>query len=562
MDDVTVDMLRVHEIRIAVETPAPGFSPESLDGVLSGVLVDWKSAPLLEDDSTLWLISGYVDVQVGTPEYARTAHSLVQAILGTGTVVRAEADLPVRAFADSTRDRSVEVGGAPGFPPGSEESRWARNVIRCEQAWAIEPTRGDGIRIGHPDTGYTLHPNLGAEALDLTSDRDFLDNDDDALDPLVSPDDSPWPLPFPGHGTTTASVMVGRGSEATGIVGVAPGAIVVPLRAVVSVIQLFDSDVARAVEHARLTGCHVISISVGGKGFFGLEKAIQRAVEAGMIVLAAAGNNVGIVVAPASYPNCLAVAATGPDDQPWPESSRGPAVDVSAPGWGVHVAGYIWVDNTPLARVFRSSGTSYAATHLAGVAALWLAHHGPDVLRARYGSGVQAAFLSQLRTGGSRVPAGWDSTSFGAGIVDAAAMLTAPLPAAPSPTGEQAATAGVPPITALSRLASLVGTEPVVLERAFAGRLGSQGDDLRGTVERFEGELAFHLIEEPGFRAALLGSAPEERVPWPVPDSCSPAFAAAFLGSGEGWPPRPLGSGAQHQPGRKHPEVPGSLSRG
>lgn len=517
---------RVHEVRVGVEAwDGQCFAPEDLATVLDVALADWHAEPLLADDDSSWLITGLIEEEVGTADYARRAHNLVQAILGTGAVRRAEADLPVQAFVDPRRDDIRRASGGPGFPPGSEVARWARDAIRCNDAWAIEPGRGGGIRIGHPDTGYTLHPNLGTDALDLASDRDFLSNDDDALDPLVSAEDSGWPLPFPGHGTTTASVMVGRGSEDDGIVGVSPGARVVPLRAVESVIQLFDSDVARAVDHARLTGCHVVSISVGGKGFFGLERAIQRAVDAGTIVVAAAGNNVGIVVAPASYPNCLAVAATGPDDQPWPESSRGSAVDVSAPGWGVHVAGYVWEDNTPQARVFRSSGTSYAATHVAGVAALWLAHHGPAALRERYGSRVQAVFLSLLENGGARVPEGWDRAAFGAGVVDAAAMLAAPLPA-----GGPVGVARVAHTSALTRLASLVSADDGAIEHALAGLLGTSGDDLLRTVERFEGELAYHLIEEPGFRGALLGSAFDERLPLGLPASCSPAFAVTFLG--------------------------------
>ena len=44
----------------------------------------------------------------------------------------------------------------------------------------------------------------------------------------------------------------------------------------------------------------------GGTGFFGLREAIQEAVDAGMIVMAAAGNQVGVVTAPASYDNCIA----------------------------------------------------------------------------------------------------------------------------------------------------------------------------------------------------------------------------------------------------------------
>ena len=65
-----------------------------------------------------------------------------------------------------------------------------------------------------------------------------------------------------------------------------------PIRATESVVQLFDSDVAKAVAHARKVGCHVVSMSLGGKGFFGLKDEIQRAVDRGMIVMAAAGNYV------------------------------------------------------------------------------------------------------------------------------------------------------------------------------------------------------------------------------------------------------------------------------
>ena len=515
---------RVHEMRICVESRHPLQSPpDALSDVLNGSLGDWNIEPLAADDDRLVLICGHVDEEVGTAEYARRAHTLVQEILETGTVSRAEADLPVTAFIGEPHDARSLV--AEEFPPGSESARWARDAIRCDEAWALEPGQGNGIRIGHPDTGYTLHPNLGRAALDLATDRDVIDNDDDARDPMVPPSDSPWPLAFPGHGTTTASVMVGQGSEEDGIVGVAPGARVVPLRAVESVVQLFDSDVARAVEHARVTGCPVVSISVGGKGFFGLRAAIQRAVDAGMIVMAAAGNNVRIVVAPASYANCLAVAATGPDDQPWPESSRGRAVDVSAPGWGVHVAGYLWTGDTPHADVFRSSGTSYAVAHLAGVAALWCAHHGPEALRERYGPRVQAAFLHQLGSGGSRVPADWDADAYGSGVVDAAAMLTAPLPA-PEAVASRLATH--PAGSALARLSALVSVDEEDLERALTERLGVSHDDLYRIVDRFEGELAFHLIEDTEFRSVLLDEGhrfpggPTSR------ETCSPQFAATF----------------------------------
>ncbi|MET0714850.1 MAG: S8 family serine peptidase [Mycetocola sp.] len=496
----------VHEMRIGVESAGTQVDlAGQLAPVVNGILAGWHIAPLFADDDSLWLLTGTVAQKVGTAEYATLAHSLVQNILATGVVARAEADLPVTAFVGDPVARPVGLVLAdPDSPPGSESMRWARDAIRCDGAWAIEPRRGAGILIGQPDTGYTLHPNLGRAALNLAADRDFIDNDNDARDPLVPPDTLPWPLSFPGHGTTTASVMVGRGSEQAGIVGVAPRAKVLPLRAARSVIQLFDSDVARAVDHARRNGCHLLSISVGGKGFFGLRAAIQRSVDAGMIVVAAAGNNVAIVVAPASYPNCLAVAATGPDDQPWPGSSHGRAVDVSAPGWGVHVAGYIWERGSPTASVKRSSGTSYATTHVSGVAALWIAHHGPEALRERYGGRVQAVFLHLLTTIGSRVPAGWDPTEFGAGIVDAAALLAAPLPASHAVTADTERPAVESP---LARLGALVSVSETELERCLAEWLRCDADLAQQVAERFEGELAFHLIEHAGFRESILGGA-------------------------------------------------------
>ena len=64
---------------------------------------------------------------------------------------------------------------------------------------------GAGILVGHIDTGYTHHDEIYPDALDLTIDRDILDGDDDALDPLIKR----WwfPLDNPGHGTGTSCVI-------------------------------------------------------------------------------------------------------------------------------------------------------------------------------------------------------------------------------------------------------------------------------------------------------------------------------------------------------------------
>ena len=59
---------------------------------------------------------------------------------------------------------------------GAHDVRWP------EAMDAMDPAvrGGRGIRIGQPDTGYSLHPNVAGTGLDLTTDRDVIDDDDDA----------------------------------------------------------------------------------------------------------------------------------------------------------------------------------------------------------------------------------------------------------------------------------------------------------------------------------------------------------------------------------------------
>jgi hypothetical protein len=529
---------RRHLLRIAVR-PRTGDDEvhAALDQQMTEVTDDWRIESLWDGAET-WLVTGRIDLEVGTTAYARQAHTLVQRLLDTGAFHHVEADIPVTAF-----DRPVtafdeeDAQGAFGPDadlPGTEAKDWARRAIRCQRAWdVVRDSGGDpgaDVLVGHPDTGYTLHPRLGRQAIDLDRDWDVITGDDDALDPLVPPDESPWAMPSPGHGTATGSVIAGRGTEQDGVVGVAPAAVLVPIRAVESVVQLFDSDVARAVHHARTTGCHIVSMSLGGKGFIGLREAIRQAVDSGMIVMAAAGNKVGIVVAPASYDHCIAVAATGIDDTPWPGTSRGRAVDISAPGWSVHAAMFEWDTHPPLETVRRSSGTSYAVAHLAGVAALWLGHHGVDPLKQRYGpSRVQAVFLHLLRQS-SRRPSGWDA-ALGAGIVDAGELLSAALPR-PEDVSDDIGAFGASD-DPVDRLSALVNVEPDQLRAGLAARFGAGSDDLDQIVARFEGELAYLLLEDETFRASVFAG--DDAGAFPLgptsgPPAASPDLSAALVG--------------------------------
>jgi hypothetical protein len=367
--------------------------------------------------------------------------------------------------------------------------------MRVQAAWANSGSRGAGILVAQPDTGITAHPELSG-ALDLARGRDLVDNDPDPTDPLTK---RWWWMDNPSHGTATASVVVSR--EPRTITGSAPDATLVPLRSNRSVVLVFDGDVARAVELARASRCHVITMSLGGVGFSpALRAAIDAAIADGIIVLAAAGNQVGLGVAPASYREVIAVAASTIADRPWSGSSHGDAVDVTAPGESVHTARARKEPSGTSYYTCRSAGTSFAVAMTAGVAAMWLAHHGRDTLIARYGKGNLHAVFADLLRRTARRPAGWDTGQYGAGIVNADALLTAPLPAAVPPLAVDAAQA----LTAAQRLA------PYLPDRSPAGAAAAldallPGPD--GERDLYAGELAYHLSQDPQVRATFAAVA-------------------------------------------------------
>ncbi len=433
--------------------------------------------------------------------------------LGDRIGATVEPDLPSSAYREPPATQvNEQPAGSAAAALSTDSPLWSLQAVRAPQAWSTPPApggvpRGAGILVGHIDTGYTLHPEITPDALDLTRDRDILDDDDDARDPLVKR----WwfPLDTPGHGTNTGSVIASR--MAAQVVGSAPEATLVPIRSIKSVVQVFDGDVARAVDHARQAGCQVISMSLGGRGFNGLQAAIQRAVGSGMIVMAAAGNYVGFVTAPASYPECLAVGGTTVADQPWSGSSRGSEVDICAPGQAVWNA--FTVGGTPETfGIGRGDGTSFAVATLAGIAAMWLAHHTPATIRAAYGvSRVQEAFRHLVRST-CRTPAGWDAGNWGAGIVDAKALLDAGLPALPTTAGapsgpadpvarQLAATwSDVPAAEVLATVAEKLGL-PDDLGTATPHRGGSGG---RVDLARYAGEIRYRAGEDPEFRDSLV----------------------------------------------------------
>src|SRR5262249_2202006 len=155
------------------------------------------------------------------------------------------------------------------------------------------------------------HVELEADALDLSKAKNILNNSKDPTDPLSSQEGNP------GHGTATASTVISR--LLGKIAGSAPEARVVPIRCVDSVILGIDSTpLARGIMHAKRIGADVITMSLGGPFYSpSVAAAIKEAVDAGIIVCAAAGNCVQpIVVYPGWDPNVIALAGIDHNDKP------------------------------------------------------------------------------------------------------------------------------------------------------------------------------------------------------------------------------------------------------
>ena len=258
-------------------------------------------------------------------------------------LVGAEPDLPTAFFPEhGAAPSDMSTGGAlAGFPPGcyvdpqpalEPTPAWALDRMHVPAAWAYSeqsgrPSRGKDVIVAQPDTGITAHVELVGVA--FVPGFDVIDDDNDPTDPLTEPGN-------PGHGTGTASVLVSLDSYV--VTGSAPQARLMPIRTIESVVRIRQITVARAIDWAIQEGAHVVTMSLGGIPASALHRAIRRAVEADLVVLAAAGNCVRLVVWPARYDECIAVAATNAADEPWPGTCRGAPVDISAPGQNVYRA--------------------------------------------------------------------------------------------------------------------------------------------------------------------------------------------------------------------------------
>ena len=213
----------------------------------------------------------------------------------------------------------LTTGGAQAVVPSDPlVTSWTYSATNLPAAWDVT-TGSEAVVVAIVDSGVeTAHPDL-AGAVDPG--YDFVDQDSDAADLL-------------GHGTAVAGIAAARGNNGLGAAGVCWSCRILPVR--VLGLEGFArlTTMALAIDYAVERGAAVVNLSLYGENRNGaLEASIRRARAAGVLVVAAAGNE-GTTRPqyPAAYPDVLGVAATEESGGLAVYSSRGDWVKLAAPG--------------------------------------------------------------------------------------------------------------------------------------------------------------------------------------------------------------------------------------
>jgi serine protease len=371
-------------------------------------------------------------------------------------------------IAHASADTTPNDPGPAGFPGGWQQTQWnflpcgslcgesptpltyqARGGLNAPEAWDILRQRGvaggRGARVAVLDTGiaYMTKKPQFRRSPDFSKRQflpgfDFVDRDREPLDE-------------DGHGTHVAGTIGEQDGNGIALTGLAPGAKLMPVRVLDSEGFGTARDIAKGIRFAADHRAQVINMSfefslgVNSCGKIkGICSAIKYASKKGALVVAAAGNENGEPVAyPAGAPHVIGVGRTTKDACLASDSRTGAGLDLVAPGGGFPLLSSCGTDDPLFSRgvpIFQLTlvgagftnfgypggyeGTSMAAAHVSGVAALVIGSH----LVGNSPAAVECQLEATARHGDGQLGQPYDPRLFGAGLVDAAAAVKARAP--------------------------------------------------------------------------------------------------------------------------------------
>lgn len=230
--------------------------------------------------------------------------------------------------------------------------QWMHDMVNSYEAWGS--STGSGVTVAVIDSGVrSTHKEL-KNRVEVLSVAD------------LSTD------PYGNHATHVAAIIAGQMGNGYMGAGIAPDARILSLRVVDNSGSITAKNLAAAINQAVYKGADIINLSLGTYSPASAHQtAISKAVEAGVVVVAAIGNDgSNIKCYPAAYDNVIAVAAVNKDGTAATFSDFGDWADISAPGVDIYSA-YATSDTSS----GKMSGTSQASPVVSGVAALYLSRN-------------------------------------------------------------------------------------------------------------------------------------------------------------------------------------------
>ena len=232
----------------------------------------------------------------------------------------------------------------------SQRIDWGLRQLNVPSTWSV--TKGKGITVMVIDTGHPVHPDIGDNA---TPGKNFIPNE-----PIEDEN---------GHQLHCTGIICAKDNQ-TGMVGVAPEAKCISVKALAKNGSGSYLGLAQALDYAIEMKPDLVSMSLGGPSPSpALQKRIKTLYDMNIPVVCAAGNSGdGGVNYPAAFDETIAIAAYDKYGNVARFSSKGEKVEWAAPGVNIY--------STFLNNGYASlSGTSMACPFIAGVIALMLAKH-------------------------------------------------------------------------------------------------------------------------------------------------------------------------------------------
>ncbi|GKZ13273.1 S8 family peptidase [Haladaptatus sp. T7] len=316
-----------------------------------------------------------------------SANDVVREFSGIDAVTIRVPEVAISALESAPGVTYVEENGT--MHALGETLPWGVDRVDGEVATANGAT-GTGVDVAVVDTGIDAnHPDLQAN---VGSGKSFVGSS--------WSDDN-------GHGTHVAGTIAAVDNY-SGVVGVAPGTTLHAVKVLSSTGAGSYSDIAAGIEWAADHGHDVINLSLGGSSSSStVDAVVQYAYDNGCLLVGAAGGSGpcsgGCVGYPASASEVIAVSATNQSDDIASFSSRGPEIELAAPGQDIEST--YWDDTYE-----TLSGTSMATAHVSGAAA--------QVMAAGYSN---TGARQRLRDTAEDL--GLSSDEQGYGLVDVAAAL-------------------------------------------------------------------------------------------------------------------------------------------